>query len=113
MPMNSPATKPEGPRKQGQRSTIFLMGTVNRTIELPENVYQGLETAARERGMTAADWIASILPNDQDASEQQRLHRALNDLVGAIESSEEPHRGNPPTPFSGLVSEKMEKQGLR
>ena len=89
------------------------MGTANRTIELPENVYEGLEKAARERGMTTADWIASILPIDRDAPEQQRLHRVLNDLVGSIDSSEEPRCGNPPTPFSGLVSEKLEKQGLR
>jgi hypothetical protein len=89
------------------------MGTVNRTIELPENVYQGLERAARERGMTTADWIASILPNDQDASEQQRLHKVLNDLVGVIDSSKEPRRGHAPTPFADLVSEKLEKQGLR
>ena len=87
------------------------MGTVNRTIELPEDVYLGLERAARERGMTTADWIASILQSDQDAAEQQRLHKALNELVGAIDSSEEPRRGH--APLADLVCEKLEKQGLR
>ena len=86
---------------------------MSRTIELPEDVYQNLEKAARERGMTAGDWIASILPIDRDSSEKHRLHEVLRSLVGAIDSTDETGTGYPPTVISDLVSEKLQKQGLR
>jgi hypothetical protein len=86
---------------------------LTRTVELPEGVYQNLEKVARERGMTAGDWIASILPADQDSFEKRRLHEVLQSLVGAIDNTEEPRIGYPPTPMSDLVSEKLEKQDLR
>jgi predicted CopG family antitoxin len=84
-----------------------------RTIELPEDVYENLEKAARERGMTASDWIASVVPGDQDSSNQRSLHEVLQSLVGAIDSSEEPTTGYAPTAISELVLEKLQKQGLR
>jgi len=86
---------------------------LSRTIELPESVYENLEKVARERGMTAGDWIASILPNDQNSAQKRRLREVLLGLVGALDSTDEPMIGYPPTPISDLVCEKLEKQGLR
>jgi hypothetical protein len=40
---------------------------MNRTLELPENVYAALREAAEASGMTPADWIAAHLPS-RDAS---------------------------------------------
>jgi hypothetical protein len=85
---------------------------VARSIELPEEVYENLERAARERGITASDWIASNLPGSQDAAEQDRLHKVLLDLVGTIDSREEPRIDHPQTSVASLVSEKLQKQGF-
>lgn len=35
---------------------------MNRTLELPEPVYESLMEAARNNGVTPADWIAAKLP---------------------------------------------------
>jgi hypothetical protein len=86
---------------------------LTRTIELPESDYQDLEQVARERGMSAGDWIASVLPADHDPSEKHGLHEVLRGLVGAINSTDQPRTEYPPTAISDLVCEEMEKQGLR
>lgn len=36
---------------------------MNRTVELPEDVYAALREAAKAIGMTPADWIAAHLPS--------------------------------------------------
>jgi hypothetical protein len=50
---------------------------MNRTLELPEPVYEGLVEAARAVGTTPADWIARRLsesrsPRPQLVSEEER-----------------------------------------
>jgi len=58
---------------------------MNRTLELPEPVYEGLVEAARAVGTTPADWIASRLaesqpPRPQPLSEDDR-RAALQGLL--------------------------------
>jgi hypothetical protein len=42
---------------------------MNRTLELPEDVYAALREAAEASGMTPADWIAAHLPSPDASAE--------------------------------------------
>jgi hypothetical protein len=59
---------------------------MSRTLELPDEVYRELETVARDRGLTPADWVAAALPRESGPIDQAPLSRLLDGLIGAIDS---------------------------
>ena len=80
-------------------------------IVLPEKVYNDLLTVAQQQGVTPADWIAAQLP--LSSQPEQPLSDLIGDLVGAIDSQEEPHHRFQKTPFGEDIAEKLAQQGLR
>ena len=68
---------------------------------------------ARERGLTPADWIATILPGCSGSTESQPLSELLHGLIGTVDSTKEPKSGQAGTPFGELIAKKFERQGLR
>jgi len=95
------------------RSLFLKERRMSRTIELPDELYRELERAARERGLTPADWIATTLPGLSGSINQPPLSELLHGLIGAVDSTKEPRCGRSRTPFGELIAQKFEKQGLR
>ncbi|HMD99232.1 MAG TPA: hypothetical protein VKM93_18135 [Terriglobia bacterium] len=85
---------------------------MSRSIELPDEIYQDLERVAQQRGLSVAGWIAANLPPPGPMQERP-LSRALQGLLGVVDSAKEPRNGYARTPFSNLVARKLEGQGLR
>ena len=83
---------------------------MSRTVELPEDIYDELERAARENGLTPAGWIAATLPG---YSTDQPLPVLLEGLIGAIDSTVEPQSAGSQTPLGDLIAQKLERQGFR
>jgi hypothetical protein len=83
------------------------------TIELPDELYKDLERAARERGLSPADWIAAALPGGSGSIEERPLSELLQGLIAAVDSTTEPRIGNGRTAFGELIARKLERQGLR
>lgn len=79
-------------------------------ISLSEEVYNALLTVAQRSGMTPADWIASKLPEKES---DRFLPELLSDLVGAIDSQQEPHHQYEKTAFGAMIAAKLAKQGIR
>jgi hypothetical protein len=86
---------------------------MSRTLELPDELYRDLERVAPERGITPADWIATVLPAGSCPAEPQPLSELLNGLIGAVDSTQEPKSDQARTPFGELIAKKFERQGLR
>jgi len=86
---------------------------MSRTIELPDEPYRDLERVARERGLTPADWIATILPGCSGSTESQPLSELLHGLIGAVDSTREPNSDQAGTPFGESIAKKFERHGLR
>ena len=70
---------------------------MNKTVDLPEEVFKTLEQIAAAHGQTPAEWIAAQLPRQTDPSGltgkdfaaylRQRTHRWRNDrLVNSAEN---------------------------
>ena len=79
---------------------------------MPDDVYRGLEEAARDRGVSAAEWIAGAL-SVRSSVANRPLSETLDGLIGVIDSrTGSPVKRNR-TPFSAMIAKKMEKQGLR
>jgi len=98
------------------KATILCQGVsslVSRTIELPDELYRNLEDAARESGLTPEGWIAATLAANSGSVENRPLYESLQDLLGVIDSAEEPRSGRPRTPLGELIAAKLESQGLR
>ena len=86
---------------------------MSRTVELPDELYRDLERAARERGLTPADWIATTLPGGADSVAEHPLSELLQGLIGAVYSTEDPRSDQTRTPFGELIARKLEGQGIR
>ena len=63
---------------------------MSRILELPDELYRDLERAARERGFTPADWIASTLQGGPDSVRQEPLSELLQGLIGMVDSAKVP-----------------------
>jgi hypothetical protein len=85
---------------------------MSQTIELPDKVYEALASAAREDGLTPAEWLAIHLQVADDSTQERALQELLTSLTGAIDSSEN-CQGIQHTAFSTALAEKFQKQGLR
>jgi hypothetical protein len=86
---------------------------MSRSLELPDELYRDLETAARERGLTPADWIATTLQSRSGSLDEHPLTELLPGLIGAVDSTTEPRSGNRSTAFSELIATKFERQAFR
>lgn len=79
-------------------------------ISLPTEIYQALLEAAQDKGLSLVEWIADKLP---EADQESPRPQPVDDLLGAINSLEEPHHQYQKTPFGEAVAAKLAKQGLR
>jgi predicted transcriptional regulator len=86
---------------------------MSRTIELPDELYENLERVARGQGVTPAGWIAKAVPAFSTASNTRSVADELEGLLGAVNSLKESATGRRRSPFSDLLVQKFEKQGLR
>jgi hypothetical protein len=84
---------------------------MSQTLELPDEIYEALTTAAREDGVTPAEWLATHLQVADESTQDRPLAELTTGLTGVIDSSEtqSTHR----TAFSTALAEKFQKQGLR
>ena len=79
-------------------------------ILLPEEIYNELLAAAHAKGISPADWIASQLPT---ASVGTSTVASVADLIGAINSQQEPHQNYETTFFGEAIADKLAKQGIK
>lgn len=78
-------------------------------ISLPEKTYSALLAAANANGVTPADWIASQLTT---ASVGVTVV-SVADLIGAIDSQQEPHQSYETNSFGDAIAAKLAKQGIK
>ena len=83
---------------------------MSRIIELPDEIYESLERAAREQGVTPAGWIASAVP---PLSAKHRLDGLLEGLTGTVNSTDVTPGERHHTPFGEALTRKFREQGLR
>jgi predicted DNA-binding ribbon-helix-helix protein len=86
---------------------------MSHAIELPDEVYNSLEAAARAVNMTPAQWIAAHLHGRQKQNEERPLAEMLRGLIGAIDSTKEQKKSEALSAFGRGLSRKFEKQGLK
>ena len=82
-------------------------------ISLPEDLYSALVKAAESSGIKPEDWIAARLPESiQEESTSMTLEQRLGDLIGAINSQQEPRQPDETTSFGEGVVSKLAGQGI-
>ena len=65
------------------------MSHMSRQIELPDHTYEALLRAANERGVTPAEWIASILAGAEPPFAGARIRRnRISDYTAAAYNPE-------------------------
>jgi hypothetical protein len=77
-------------------------------ILLPEEVYSHLLAVAQAQGISPTEWIAAQLPNVSEPD----LLGTVSDLIGAINSQDEPHQYYQKTAFGEALAVKLAKQGI-
>lgn len=99
-------------QKLGVKIESSELGTImsKYTITLSEETYHSLLEVVAKQGLTPEAWIVDQLPKPQP--EEQPLSETIDDLIGAIESSAEPHHQFKPTAFGEQIARKLSKQGL-
>jgi hypothetical protein len=85
---------------------------MSQTLELPDEVFEALAKAAREEGLTPAEWLAINLHTSDAHTQERPLPELFNDLIGSVDSSTEIPNTHQ-TAFSIALAEKFRKQGLR
>ncbi|PYS56353.1 MAG: hypothetical protein DMF76_25190 [Acidobacteria bacterium] len=83
---------------------------MSQTLELPDRIYEALTAAARDNGLTAAEWLALHL-HVEEPDRERPLPELTAGLTGVIDSTET--QSTHQTPFSTALAEKFRKQGLR
>ena len=78
-------------------------------LELPYQVYDKLQEAAKREGVSPADWINARL---SDSSWKQPSREALARYIGSLDSSQEMPNPKYRTEFGEIIAEKFRKQGL-
>ena len=84
---------------------------MSQTLELPDEVFEALAKAAREGGVTPAEWLAINLRTSDADTQEHPLPELLNDLIGSVDSTET--QSTHQTAFSTVLAEKFRKQGSR
>ena len=77
-------------------------------ISLPEDVYCKLVAIADSSGVSPADWVAAQLPTEPE----QDVSDSVWDLIGTINSQEEPHQTYDKNPLGEAIAAKLAKQGI-
>lgn len=80
-------------------------------ISLPKEVYNNLLTVAHSQGISPADWIASKLPTA--STDKSSIAKSVLDLIGAIDSQQEPYQEHETTFFGEAIAAELAKQGLK
>lgn len=78
-------------------------------ISLPEELYSSVLAAANANGISPVEWIASKLPT---TSLEISNKTSISDLIGAINSQNEPNRDYETTSFGESITAKLAKQGI-
>ena len=84
---------------------------MSQTLELPDEVFEALAKAAREGGVTPAEWLAINLRTSDAYTQGRSLSELWNELIGSVDSTET--QSTHQTAFSTALAEKFRKQGLR
>jgi hypothetical protein len=84
---------------------------MSQTLELPDEVFEALAKAARDGGVTPAEWLAINLHASDAYTQERPLQELWNDLIGSVDSTET--KNTHQTAFSTVLAEKFRKQGLR
>jgi hypothetical protein len=91
-------------------------------LEMPDGVYEKLETVAKEHGLTPVEWIEAKLspthtPIDAESGksshEEQTLADTLQGYIGVVDSSKEPYDNAERTPLGDMVAENLAQQGIK
>lgn len=80
----------------------------DRQISLPEEVYCKLVAIADSSGVSPAEWVAAQLPTEPE----QYAPDSVWELIGAINSQEEPHQPYDKNPLGEAIAAKLAKQGI-
>ncbi len=83
---------------------------MSQILELPDKIYEALTAAAREDGLSPAEWLALRLHIEAPGQERP-LAELTAGLTGVIDSTEA--QGTQRTAFGTALAEKFRKQGLR
>jgi len=83
---------------------------MSQTLELPDRIYEALTAAARDNGLTAAEWLALYL-HVEEPDRERPLAELTGRLTGVIDSTGT--QGTHQSAFSIALAEKFRKQGLR
>lgn len=77
-------------------------------ILLPDDVYSHLLAAAQAEGISPTEWIIAQLPTVCEPC----LLETVSDLIGAINSQNDPHQTYEKTDFGEGLAAKLAKQGI-
>ena len=87
-------------------------------VELPDDVYQIAERAARQEGITPEEWISATVsrvgkpvPADEVPGKRP-LSEVLHGLVGVVDSRADQRHEPRRTAVGDLIAEKFRKQGI-
>ena len=83
---------------------------MSQMLELPDEIYEALTNAAREDGLTPAEWLALRL-NAEESDRERPLPELTEGLTGVIDSTET--QSTRQTAFSTALAEKFRRQVLR
>lgn len=78
-------------------------------ISLSEDVYCRLLAVANSSGMNPADWLAAQLATVTELPPSDSIW----DLIGAINSQEEPAQSYDENPFGEAIAAKLAEQGIQ
>lgn len=82
-------------------------------ILLPDEVYTHLLVVAQAEGLSPMEWIAAQLPNTKTSQVQPNPPQDISDLIGSIDSQEQPHQTYQQTVFGEALATKLARQGIQ
>lgn len=83
---------------------------MTRQLELPEEVFGKLTSAAETEGITPAEWINARLPAEAELQPPDR--EILARYIGAFDSSKATPDPKYRTEFGDIIAQKLRRQGL-
>lgn len=89
-------------------------------VELSDHVYQKIQQAAEQQGITPSEWIEAAflqtnVPTTTDKetiTSEQYLGDVLQGIVGSFDSSKEQYDNRRVNPMAEMVADKLQKQGV-
>lgn len=83
------------------------------TITIAESTYQDLSAELEAKGISLDSWIVSMLSISTELPKPEPASEFPEDLIGSIDSTEDPAHISEKTAFGDALKAKFEKQGLR